>query len=118
MDHLHNIIANTPGHVRPGNQVDAHSFLLARNLEMQALLSEISKLDPYDYYCVHIIIPARCSPGQNRMLVYIYIQIVFLVFFFGIFCSFRKPKSISFLYIIDMVSNRYDIKAVRGCFFA
>jgi len=41
MDHLHNILDKTPGHVRPGNQVDADSFLSARNQEIQALLKEI-----------------------------------------------------------------------------
>jgi hypothetical protein len=43
MDHLHKILENTPGHVRPGNQVDADSFLTARNQEIQALLKEIRK---------------------------------------------------------------------------
>ncbi|XP_060861547.1 ribonucleases P/MRP protein subunit POP1 [Metopolophium dirhodum] len=41
MDHLHTILENTPGHVRPGNQVDVNSFLSARNQEIQALLKEI-----------------------------------------------------------------------------
>ncbi|VVC26851.1 POPLD,Ribonuclease P/MRP, subunit POP1 [Cinara cedri] len=41
MDHFHEIIDNTPGYVRPGNQVDVDSFLSARNLETQALLNEI-----------------------------------------------------------------------------
>lgn len=43
MDHFHEIIDNTPGYVRPGNQVDVDSFLSARNLETQALLKEIRK---------------------------------------------------------------------------
>lgn len=43
MDHLHKILDDTPGHVRPGNQVDADSFLSARNQEIQALLKEIRK---------------------------------------------------------------------------
>jgi len=43
MDHLHTIVDNTPGHVRPGNQVDVNSFLSARNQEIQALLKEIRK---------------------------------------------------------------------------
>ncbi|XP_027842404.2 ribonucleases P/MRP protein subunit POP1 [Aphis gossypii] len=41
MDHLHKILDDIPGHVRPGNQVDVDSFLLARNQEIQALLKEI-----------------------------------------------------------------------------
>lgn len=41
MDHLHNILDNTPGHVRPGNKLDADSFLSARNQEIQSLLNEI-----------------------------------------------------------------------------
>lgn len=44
MEHFHKILDNTDGHVRPGNQIDVDSFISARNLEVQALLTEISKL--------------------------------------------------------------------------
>jgi len=44
MDHLHKILDDIPGHVRPGNHIDVDSFLLARNQEIQALLKEIRKL--------------------------------------------------------------------------
>lgn len=42
MDHFHKIL-DTPGYVRPGNQVDAESFISARNEEIQALLEKIRK---------------------------------------------------------------------------
>lgn len=44
---FHEVLANTPGHSRPGNQVDVESFVTARNQEMQALLKEIRKLKDY-----------------------------------------------------------------------
>lgn len=44
MDHFHEILEDTPGYVRPGNQVDADSFISARNHEIQAMLNEISML--------------------------------------------------------------------------
>lgn len=50
MDHLHEIVANTPGHTRPGNQLDVESFISARNQEIQALLSEISKFFKIENY--------------------------------------------------------------------
>lgn len=40
---FHEVLANTPGHSRPGNQMDVESFISARNQEMQALLNEIRK---------------------------------------------------------------------------
>jgi hypothetical protein len=43
MDHFHKMLENTDGHIRPGNQIDVDSFISARNQEIQALLTEISK---------------------------------------------------------------------------
>lgn len=43
MDHFHKLLEKTDGHFRPGNQIDVDSFISARNQEIQALLTEISK---------------------------------------------------------------------------
>lgn len=40
-DHFHEILASTPGHSKPGNQIDADSFINARNQEVQAILKQI-----------------------------------------------------------------------------
>lgn len=44
MDHFHDILLKSTDQVRPGNQIDANSFISARNQEIQALLEEIRKL--------------------------------------------------------------------------
>lgn len=44
MDHFHQILEEATDHAKPGNQVDAESFISARNEEIQALLKEIRKI--------------------------------------------------------------------------